>query len=81
MNKFLRELPEPERLAFEKYQNDLHYQASMIESSYIIGRLKQQREISMNLLKAGLLDTQTVADMTGLTLEEVEALQREIFPD
>jgi hypothetical protein len=53
----------------------------MVESSYTIGKLKEKRKISVNLLKAGLLDTQTIADMTGLTLEEVEALQREIFPD
>ena len=30
-------LPEQERLAYERYQNDLHYQASMVESSYVIG--------------------------------------------
>ncbi len=30
-------LPEQERLAYEKYQDDLHYQASMVESSYTIG--------------------------------------------
>ena len=71
-------LPEQERLAYEKYQDDLHYQASMIESSYTIGMLKEKREISVNLLKAGLLDVQTIAAMTGLTLEEVEVLQREI---
>ncbi|MCI5134700.1 MAG: Rpn family recombination-promoting nuclease/putative transposase [Candidatus Electrothrix sp. AW2] len=74
-------LPEQERLAYEKYQDDLHYQASMVESSYTIGKLKEKRKISVNLLKAGLLDTQTIADMTGLTLEEVEVLQREILPE
>ena len=30
-------LPEQERLAYEKHQNNLHYQASMFESSYTIG--------------------------------------------
>ncbi|MCI5162560.1 MAG: hypothetical protein D3917_11195 [Candidatus Electrothrix sp. AX5] len=79
MKKLLRDLPEQERLAFEKYQDDLHYQASMIESSYTIGMLKEKREISVNLLKADVLDVQTIAAMTGLTLEEVEALQREIY--
>jgi predicted transposase/invertase (TIGR01784 family) len=74
-------LPEQERLAYEKYQDDLHYQASMVESSYTIGKLKEKRKISVNLLKAGLLDTQTIADMTGLTQEEVKMLQREILPE
>ena len=30
-------LPDKERLAYERYQDDLHYQASMVESSYTIG--------------------------------------------
>jgi len=30
-------LPDHERLAYERYQDDLHYQASMVESSYTIG--------------------------------------------
>jgi predicted transposase/invertase (TIGR01784 family) len=30
-------LPETERLAYERYQDDLHYQASMVESSYTVG--------------------------------------------
>lgn len=32
-------LPEQERLAYARYQNDLHYQASMVESSYTIGKM------------------------------------------
>ncbi len=31
-------LPEKECLAYERYQNDLYYQASMVESSYTIGK-------------------------------------------
>jgi len=30
-------LPDHERRAYERYQDDLHYQASMVESSYTIG--------------------------------------------
>jgi len=30
-------LPDHERSAYERYQDDLHYQASMVESSYTIG--------------------------------------------
>lgn len=30
-------LPDHERLAYERYRDDLHYQASMVESSYTIG--------------------------------------------
>ena len=90
-------LPEQERLAYERYQEDLHYQASMVESSFTIGREKgkkegkkegrmegkqeQAREIAVNLLQAGLLDSKTIAAMTGLTQEEIKALQEpDTFP-
>ncbi len=75
-------LPEKERLAYARYQNDLHYQASMVESSYTFGkeegikegRHAQKTEIAINLIHAGMLDNSTIANITGLTLEEVESL-------
>jgi predicted transposase/invertase (TIGR01784 family) len=79
-------LPEPERQAYERYQNDLHYQASMVESSYTVGKQegieegRQERniEIAINLLKANILDHQTIAEMTALPVEVVKQLsQRE----
>lgn len=93
-------LPEQERLAYEKYQADLHYQASMVESSYTIGMKKGEKkgkvegkiegkiegeiegkmegikEIAINLLKAGTLDIDTISEMTGLTVEEIEVLRQ-----
>jgi predicted transposase/invertase (TIGR01784 family) len=36
-------LPDRERLAYERYQDDLHYQASMVESSYTIGVKKGEK--------------------------------------
>ncbi|MBF0272750.1 MAG: hypothetical protein HQL98_11890 [Magnetococcales bacterium] len=36
----LLQLPESERLAYESYQDDLHDQASMVESTYGIGKLE-----------------------------------------
>jgi len=37
-------LPEEERIAYERYQDDLHYQASMVESSYTIGVIKGEKK-------------------------------------
>ncbi|MBF0462303.1 MAG: DUF4351 domain-containing protein [Magnetococcales bacterium] len=37
-------LPEPERKSYEHYKDDLHYQASMVESTYGIGRLEGRQE-------------------------------------
>ncbi|MEL6722501.1 MAG: hypothetical protein AAFP10_04675 [Pseudomonadota bacterium] len=83
-------LPETERLAYERYRDDLHYQASMVESSYTVGiqkgikkgreqgrkegRKERNIEIAVSLLAAGILDIQAIAEITELTLKEVEAL-------
>ncbi len=78
-------LPEHERLAYEKYKDDLHYQASMVESSFKIGMIKGEKngekqraaKIAVNLISRGDMDTQTIAGLTGLTKEEIEGLKPE----
>ena len=40
----LLSLPEKERLAYARYQDDLRYQASLIESNYGLGRLEGREE-------------------------------------
>ena len=75
-------LPEDERLAYNRYVDNLHYQASMVESSYGIGKLKGREEgkkeerlhVAINLLD--VLDDATIAGKTGLFLDEVEKLRR-----
>ncbi|MBF0376363.1 MAG: Rpn family recombination-promoting nuclease/putative transposase [Desulfamplus sp.] len=79
-------LPEQERLAYSRYQDDLHYQASMVESSYTIGIIKgikkgieqgeKQKaiEIAKNLIN--VLDVKTISEKTGLTEEEIVKLRQ-----
>ena len=79
-------LPEDERLAYNRYVDNLHYQASMVESSYGVGKLEGKEEgkkegkkeerlhVAINLLD--VLDDATIAGKTGLPLEEVEKLRR-----
>ena len=75
-------LSEDERLAYNRYVDNLHYQASMVESSYGIGKLKGEKigekrgrlHVAVNLLD--VLDDATIAGKTGLSLEEVEKLRR-----
>ncbi len=79
-------LPEEERIAYERYQDDLHYQASMVESTYTIGMRKGEKKgrmegkqeeketIALNLLSEGLLDLDSISKVTGLSLEQVKAL-------
>jgi len=74
-------LPQQERFAYDRYQNDLHYQASMVESSYTIGEMngvekgrEEGREearmaVARNLLN--LLDDATISEKTGLSVATV----------
>ena len=85
-------LPDEERLAYERYQDDLHYQASMVESSYTIGiikgekrgraegraegQLEGKREVAVKLLASGSLDIGEIAEITGLSVEELQGLKQ-----
>ncbi len=76
-------LPDDERIAYERYRDDLHYQASMVESTYIIGMKKGEKKgekkgvnrVAQKLISAGLLDVADIAEVTGLTIEEIEILK------
>ena len=75
-------LPEEERLAYNRYVDNLHYQASMVESSYGVGKLKGRKEgekhgrlyVAINLLD--VLDDAAIAEKTGFSLEEIEKLRK-----
>ncbi len=65
-------LSEDERIAYNNYQDDLHYQASMLESSYGLGKRQKAIEIAKNLID--VLDIEVIAKKTGLSIPEVEEL-------
>jgi len=77
-------LPDEERQDYDRFVDDLHYEASMLESSYGWGVIKgtelgieqggKQRaiEIAANLID--VLDPETIALKTGLSIEEVKAI-------
>jgi predicted transposase/invertase (TIGR01784 family) len=83
-------LPEQERIAYEKYQEDLHYQASMVESSYTIGVKKgvkqgieqgieqgeKRKAIEIAKKLIDVLDTKTIAAKTGLSEQDIEILRQ-----
>jgi predicted transposase/invertase (TIGR01784 family) len=74
-------LSDEERRAYERYQDDLHYQASMVESSYTIGVKKGEDrkalQIAMNLIKKGVLDAEEIAELTELSVGEIEKLRKQ----
>jgi predicted transposase/invertase (TIGR01784 family) len=85
----IMKLSEEERRAYSRYQDNLHYQASMTESTWTAGMMegekkgiekgieKGRKSVALNLLQSGMLDIEKIAEMTGLTVEEVQGLVAE----
>ena len=84
-------LPKQEQIAYNKYQEDLHYQASIVESSYGLGKkqgieqgieqgmVKGEKQKAMEIAKnlIDILDTETIAKNTGLSIAEVEKIEKQ----
>ncbi|HAE40305.1 MAG TPA: hypothetical protein DCG57_16970 [Candidatus Riflebacteria bacterium] len=78
----IMKLSDAERLAYSRYSDDLHYQASMVESSYGIGRINGIEEgiatgiekVALNLLNMGQA-IKDVSKATGLSAETLEKLR------
>ena len=79
-------LQEGDRQAYEKHQDDLHHQASVVKSNYDAGTIEGKKEgkkegaIQKNIENASALKKEGVAHIvihkvTGLTLLEIEALE------
>jgi predicted transposase/invertase (TIGR01784 family) len=75
----IMKLPDEERLAYERYQEDLHYQASIFHSSYYCGIKEGEKQKAFQIAASLLdvLDPETIAAKTGLTVDEIEGLRRE----
>jgi predicted AAA+ superfamily ATPase len=75
-------LNESERRDFERFQKELHYQASMFESSWDDGHRKGREEgiwDTKRLIARSLLDTledETIANKTGLSLSEIQTMRK-----
>lgn len=80
-------LSDEERQAYAGYQEDLHLQASMVQTTYNVGVMKGKKEgreegrreqgleSAKKLLSTGQLDIQTIANVTGLTVDDIKALK------
>lgn len=83
-------LSDEERSVYEQYQQDMHYQASMVESSYGMGRLegvqegrkegrKQGRregivQVALNMKQKGFA-LDAISQMTGLSIDEINRIE------
>ena len=81
-------LPEKERLAYARYQDDLRYQASLVESNYGLGRLEGREEgreegmqagmqagkleVARRLLRKGM-SPEEAAEVAGISVESLRS--------
>jgi predicted transposase/invertase (TIGR01784 family) len=82
----IMKLPEAEQKAYEHYKDDLHYQASMFESSFgdgfnegkeegiVEGINQATKNIALNLAKEGTT-SEIIAKVTGLPESELKNLK------
>ncbi len=77
-------MPEDEQKAYEHYQDDLHYQVSIFESSFgdgyykgeVIGIEKATKNIALNLAKEGT-SVEIIAKVTGLSELDIKQILNE----
>ncbi|MCP4701287.1 MAG: Rpn family recombination-promoting nuclease/putative transposase [Gammaproteobacteria bacterium] len=74
-----------ERQAYENHQKQLHHEASLYESTYVLGKEEGREEGREEGIEEGILLTaknmrqagipiQTIGDVTGLSIEQIENL-------
>lgn len=77
----LLNLPEKDRLAYARYQDDLRYQASLIESNYGLGRLEGREEgreegrleVALRLIDSGM-DVNEASLVAGVSVDKIQAV-------
>ncbi len=79
-------MDEQKRRAYNRYVQDLHYQASMVESTYTIGEMvgyekgKEQGEktkaVEIAQKLGDVMDDEAISQMTGLSIGEIRKLLR-----
>ncbi len=76
----LLKMPEQERRAYEKYLINRASEQDMIESAYDEGIekgvMKGRVEVALNMLRTGLLTTDQITQVTGLSPEEIRKLTK-----
>ncbi len=67
-----------ERQVYERHQAELHREASLYESTYVLGKIEgkeegreEERLIMAKKMKQAKMDNQVIAQITGLSIEEI----------
>jgi len=83
-------MSQDQKLIYDRHEKDRHHEASLYESTYVLGEIKgrkegieegeksKQIEIALKSLKKGL-DIEMVADITGLSIDEITKISNDIY--
>ena len=71
-------LPENEQLAYARYQDDLRYQASLVESNYGLGRLEGKEEGRLEGKEEGRLEGKEEGRIEGKEEGRIEGKEEGI---
>lgn len=78
---YQNQLTEEERKAYDRYEENTHYEASMHESHYGRGKLEgvglATHRIAKSMLKRGV-EIDLIMEDTGLKREEIEKIRESI---
>ena len=70
-------MKDEERQAYEHHQKQLHHDASLYESTYVLGKIEGKKEtllITAQKMKQAGIDNKTIVEITGLTVAQIELL-------
>jgi predicted transposase/invertase (TIGR01784 family) len=73
-------MPPAERMAYERYQEQLHYEASMYESTYVLGKMEgayETKRQTVLLAHQQGMTVETIAGITQLSPDEVREILRQ----
>lgn len=77
----IMKLSEAERIAYSRYSDDLHYQASMVESSYGLGKLEGREEGKVEGKARLILQMFCEGDISPEKVEAKLAALQSDYPD
>lgn len=79
----IMKLPDEDKVIYKRYLESLHLEASLIDSSYGLGKIegkiegKVEGKIEVVIKSLGILDDKAISQITGFSIEEVRKIREE----
>ena len=67
------QMTDEERWAYEAHQKELHHQASLYQSTYVLAEIKTTYKVAKNMKQEGIA-SEIISKVTGLSIKQIEDL-------